>query len=296
MSLSSGLPQRRQKSESVAYILLYRTQNGRSRWHTIGRHGSPWTPETAREEAKRLLGEVAVGGDPARNKKTARHASTVAEVCDLYLADAEAGKLLTRRQLPKKNSTLATDRGRIQRHIKPLLGALSVGAVTPEDVDDFLHAVADGRTAAKIKTKPRGIANVRGGRGTASRTVGLLGAIFTYAVRHRRRANNPVHGITRFPDGRRERRLDENEYKSLGAALRTAEEQRVWPAAILAARLLTLTGWRSSEVLNLTWAEIDLGRRIAALLDTKTGKSIRPLSNAVCDLLRCLQPHGGAAP
>lgn len=53
-----------------------------------------------------------------------RKAKTVAELCDAYWADAEAGKLMTRRRAPKKASTLVTDRGRIERHIKPLLAQL----------------------------------------------------------------------------------------------------------------------------------------------------------------------------
>lgn len=52
------------------------------------------------------------------------------------------GRLLTRRKTAKKASTIATDKGRIERHIKPLLGAMKVAAVTREDVEDFLHAVA----------------------------------------------------------------------------------------------------------------------------------------------------------
>src|SRR5271154_4686793 len=94
----SGFGIRRQRSEAVAYVLFYRTKEGRQRWFTIGRHGAPWTPETAREEAKRLLGDVARSGDPAAEKKTSRKARTVAELCDLYLADAEAGRLVTRRR------------------------------------------------------------------------------------------------------------------------------------------------------------------------------------------------------
>ena len=47
---------------------------------------------------------------------------TVAELCDMYIADAEAGRLLTRKGAAKKASTLTIDRGRIERHIKPLLG------------------------------------------------------------------------------------------------------------------------------------------------------------------------------
>ena len=50
----------------MAYVLHYRTEEGRQRWYTIGRHGSPWTPETARAEAQRLLGEVRRGLDPTR--------------------------------------------------------------------------------------------------------------------------------------------------------------------------------------------------------------------------------------
>ena len=86
-----------------------------------------------------------------------------------------------------------------------------------------MHDVAEGKTAAGPKRKTRGLARVRGGRGTASRTVGLLGAIFTYAVRHRMRTDNPVHGVTRFADGKRQRRLSDDEYKALGDALRQAQ-------------------------------------------------------------------------
>src|SRR6476619_6579456 len=72
-----GFGARRQKTDAVSYVLIYRTQEGRQRWHTIGRHGAPWTPDTARAEAQRLLGSVVTGGDPAAAKKTKRHAATV---------------------------------------------------------------------------------------------------------------------------------------------------------------------------------------------------------------------------
>jgi integrase len=134
----------------------------------------------------------------------------------------------------------------------------------------------------KTTSSARGLA-----RGGASRTVGLLGAIFSYAVRHRMRQDNPVRGVTRFADGRREQRLSDEEYKVLGTALEAAAKQ-VWPAAVAAARFLAITGWRSGEALGLRWDEVDIGRRTATLGDTKTGRSVRPLSNAACDLLRAL--------
>src|SRR6516164_11093819 len=97
----AGFGARRQKSEAVSYVLFYRTREGRQRWFTIGKHGAPWTPETARDEAKRLLGDVAHQRDPAAEKRAARNAQTIAELCDLYLADAEAGRLVTRRRTQK---------------------------------------------------------------------------------------------------------------------------------------------------------------------------------------------------
>ena len=100
------------------------------------------------------------------------------------------------------------------------------------------------------------------------------------------RPDNPVHGVVRFADGKRERRLTEAEYSDLGEALRKAEIAGVWPPAIAAARLLALTGWRRNEALELRWEEIDLDRRTAKLPDTKTGRSTRPLSHAACDVLR----------
>jgi integrase len=285
----AGFHARRQRGPAVTYAVFYRTKEGRQRWQKIGRHGAPWTPEKAREEAVRILGNVADGADPAADKMATRKAMTVAELCDLYLADAESGRLLTRRRGAKKLSTLLTDRGRIIRHIKPLLGHSAVAAVDRADVERFMHAVAAGKTAVRIKTGRYGLARVSGGKGTATRTVGLLGAIFTYAARQGVRADNPVHGVMRYADGRRERRLSDDEYAALGKALREAEAQeKIWPAAIAMARFLALTGWRSGEAQALRWSELDLARRTATLADSKTGRSVRPLSHAAVDVLRTM--------
>jgi integrase len=289
----AGFGARRQRSAAVAYVLMYRTAEGRQRRFTIGRHGAPWNPDTARAEARRILGAVASGTDPAADKKARRKAMTVAELCDEYLADATAGRVLMRGGKPKKAATLISDKGRIDGHIRPLLGRLKVGAVTRADVEGFMHAVAAGATRKQKKTKLRGLSIIRGGRGVATRAVGLLGAIFAYAVERGMRQDNPAHKVRKYVENRRERRLSDTEYALLGTALRKAEaEKRPWPFAVAAARFLTLTGWRSGEALALRWTEVDLARRTARLGDTKTGASVRPLSNAACDLLRGLPRMG----
>ena len=54
-----GLGIRRQQSEGAYYVLRYRFRGKQRIMSFKGRHGSPWTPDTARTEAKRLLGLVA---------------------------------------------------------------------------------------------------------------------------------------------------------------------------------------------------------------------------------------------
>ncbi|MDE8345331.1 MAG: tyrosine-type recombinase/integrase [Acidocella sp.] len=280
-----GLGARRQK-DSVQYVLRYRTAEGRQRWYTIGRHGAPWTSDSARDEAKRLLGEIVTGGDPMANKKATREAIKMADLCDQYWADVTGGRLLTKGGKPKKATTLKTDHSRLERHIKPLLGQHPVATLSRQDIETFMHQVADGKTARRVKTgNKRGLSNVRGGRGAATRTMGLLSAILTYAVEKGLRADNPAQKVRKFAENKRERRLSDEEYKALGVALLKAQKDAIWLPAVRAIQFLALTGWRSSEALNLRSREVDAARRTVALGDTKTGRSVRPLSKAAAEML-----------
>jgi len=110
------------------YVLQYhvgRGRNARRRRLVIGRHGSPWTPEKARIEAKRLAGEIANGGDPLERRQQERKTMTITELCDLYLAEGTAHK---------KATTLRSDRARIAHHIKPLLGKRRLDQVDRKSV------------------------------------------------------------------------------------------------------------------------------------------------------------------
>jgi hypothetical protein len=162
---------------------------------------------------------VAQGDNPAEERQLDHNATTVKELCILYLNDLKAGLILGKGGRPKKPSTIVTDTGRIERHIIPLIGTRRVKDLTKADINKVLKDIMAGKTRVSVKTKKlRGKAIVRGGAGTATRTVGLLGGILTYAVEAGIIETNPAHGIRKPKDNVRKRRLSEAEYTWANAA------------------------------------------------------------------------------
>ncbi|SRR6266446_2022147 len=102
-----------------SYVLKYRI-GSRTRRLTIGKHGSPWTPEEARRRASDLLRAVNDGRDPATEKAEACRDLTITNLADLYLDEGPAEKP------NKKPSSWLTDRSNIERHVKPLLGKVKL--------------------------------------------------------------------------------------------------------------------------------------------------------------------------
>lgn len=263
------------------FIVQYRNVEGRTRRLTIGRYGV-MTVEQARDQAKVKLGAVAGGSDPATEKASLREAITVAEVCDWYLAEAEAGRILGRRHRPIKKSTLAMDRSRIETHIKPLLGRRQVRALKLGDIEAMQSDIANGKTA-KPREVGRGGATT-GGTGVAARTVSTLQSLFAHAVRLDVIPSNPAVGVRKRAGKRRERRLSVAEIKTLGEVMRVAERNDEHPVALAGVRLLLLTGFRISEVQGMKrdWLHADQG--YVHFPDTKSDGQVRAIGPSAADL------------
>jgi integrase len=265
------------------YFVDYRNADGVRRRMTIGRHGKV-TTEEARKLAIATLGSTVRGEDPADARATRRKSLTMAELCDQYLGAVEKGVVTGMGGRSKKPASVAIERGRIERHLKPLLGKRLVVDLKASDVARFIKDVTLGKTAADVKTGKRGRAIVEGGAGTAGRTVGLLGGILSYAVDEGVIADNPCHGVKRPAVAKRDRRLTADEYRRLGAALADRSDTDAWQGQA-GLRLLALTGCRLGEIGKLRWAEVDLEGQALRLEDSKTGASVRPIGRAAVAIL-----------
>jgi integrase len=253
-----GFGVRCQRRDRV-YLVKYRSQ-ARQRWYTIGKHGSPWTPELARREAKRILGLVADGKDPADKKQKDRSAPTLSALADRFLEEHVEAK--------SKDRTYIEYKRLIERVAKPELGRLKIDEVRASDIE---------RLHLKFRATPN----------QANRLVALLSKMFNWSGRRGER--NPCVGIERFTEQKRRRYLSSAELARLGGALAQAKEQRLTsPYVVAAIRLLVFTGARLTEILTLRWDHVDLERGILNLADSKTGAKTVYLNAASRNLLTTL--------
>jgi integrase len=260
------------------YMVFYRV-GPRQRWFTIGRHGSPWTPETARRKAEELLYAARNGGDPQEEKVATREGLTVAQLIDLYLEQGPIDKPT------KRATTWQIDRSNLKSHAEPLLGRKLAASLTSNDIADFQRAVAIGKTAKTEKSgKKRGRVIVTGGAGTAKRTMTTLAAMLQWAVRRGYVPANPAKGVATFNTQKRERYLSADEVRRLYEAIDVCVDNgNVHASHASIFRVLLLTGCRKSEIAALKWDEIDLQRKALVLpeLRSKTGARRIPLSDEV---------------
>jgi len=256
----------------ASYFVQYRNMEGRTRRLVIGRVGVK-TPEEARKAAVGKLKDAEDGADPSAERHTAREAATVADVCDWYITEAEAGRLLGRGGRRIKATTIAMDKSRIKTHVKPLIGRRTVNGLEQADIERLQADIVAGKSAKPRKGRG-GAATV--GPGVAARTVGMLRTILEAASRRKLVKHNPTAGVRMIAGGRHKRFLTFDELNSLGKAMRDLadNENRAGLAAI---RALLLTGCRRMEILALPWEWLDAKARCIRFEDTKSGAQLRPI-------------------
>ena len=280
-----GFGVRMMPSGVASYLIQYRNGEGRTRRKVIGRVGT-LTPDEARKMASDDLKEVARGADPSAERSAAREAPTIEVMCEWYLREAEAGRLLGRNDRPIKPWTLYQDKSRINAHVRPLLGGRRVNGVTQDDIRDFVNAIKSGKTA-KARVGRGG--KTKGGDGAASRVVGMLRTIFAHAMAsHPDRKYikvNPCDGVKKPADGRQRRFLSLDEIKALGEAMRASVTEGEGATGLAAIRFLLMTGLRRMEALALPWDWVDLKSRCIRFEDTKSGAQLRPIGIDAVKLL-----------
>jgi integrase len=160
-----------------------------------------------------------------------RDAKTVADLCKRFMETCEQKKP------PNRPGTIAAYRHLVDRWILPKLKHRKAAEVTFSDIDG-LHVIV---------TK-------EAGPYAANRMLAVLSKAFNLAIRWQWRLDNPVRGVERNQEIKRNRYLSGDEMTALLAALNAHEDQQA--ANII--RLLLLTGARRGEVLGATWDQFDL--------------------------------------
>jgi integrase len=259
------------RSGQKSYVLQYRVMGGRGarqRRVTLGQVGA-LSLDDARVLAQEYLRGVRYGQDPAGDRQALRQAPRVEDLAERYLREHADVK--------KKPRSAKMDHVNLRLHVLPVLGMQRVDTLTRADVARLHHGM-------------------RGTPGAANRVLALLSKMCALAEQWglREPGTNPVKGIERFRERRRERHLTPAELSRLGVMLRQVEVERTEsPSSVALVRLLLLTGARLGEVLGLRWASIDWQAGSVRLADSKTGPKTLYLSDAVQVVLAGLtRPEG----
>lgn len=246
------------KSWAVRY-----TFDGRKRFLKIA-NAESLTCTEARKQARKLLGQVALGKDPATKKQEAREASkapTVAELTEDWMEYAREHK---------RPLCVADDASMIKQHIAPALGHMRVADVGTDHVEKLHRSM--GATPYR-----------------ANRVLCLVKSMFNRAIRVKQwTAYNPCTPVRRNLEQPRHRYLSREEIDRLHAALNAYPNQR--PVNVV--RLLLFTGSRRSEALRARWADFDLteGTWTKPASSVKQKRESRiPLNPAALNLLRALR-------
>ena len=259
----TGFCVRRQNGDARSY-LVKAVINGRPKWMTIGRHGAPWTVDSARKEAQRLLGIIEEGGDPAGLREADTAKPTVAEAMPDYLASL-AGK--------KREKTVIEYKHHVEKFVLTMWGKIRVDKISQGDAER-LHRFAAIKRSRDGKPILDGEGKQIDTHRTANLVLAIAGSFCAWLEKHHYRTDNTNpckrKHIERFEENQRTRHLSDDELARLSVALDEAEPHSLFLVALI--RLLLATGARLDEIRCATWDRIDLERKTLTLPRSKTSK------------------------
>lgn len=285
-----GFGVRVKPSGTKTFIIQYRNLEGRTRRCVIGQYGV-LTVEQARDLAQKMLASVIDGADPSAERLAIRQGMTVSTLCDWYLTEAEAGRLIGRNRRPIKASSLSGDRSRIELHIKPLIGNRVVSQLKLADIERLQGDIAAGRTARARKTCRGG--RTAGGTGVASRAISTLRSLFNHARRLGLIEVSPATGVRIMASQKMKRYLSAGEIRHLGKVMTQMEREGEHPTGLAAIRVMLLTGFRRMEVLAMRKEWVQPDDNLVRFPDTKSGPQMRVAGDAAMTVLeaQALRSH-----
>jgi len=264
----SGFGVRLQKAgDKPSYFVHRRIKNGGPVWITIGPHGT-WTPATAREKALKICTQLNDGINPNQVRKAESAKLTFGQAAERFLA--EHGPKL-------KPRTLYNYEHMLKKTILPVFAT--------KPLDDITHTAVT-RFHVKLKSTPR----------NANHCLSVISKLMNWAHQSGLRSNatNPVLGIKRYKENKRERYLSLEEFKALGDLLSKLEQDGTEsPFVVAALRLYLFTGARRGEILELQWKHVDLDVGVLRLPDSKTGQKTVHLNATAIDVLNNLPRLSG---
>ncbi len=272
-------------------VFLVRHQvDGQFRREKIGVMGPSLGLDEARRRAVLMLGvgerneptiQPAAGRSAPRStrriepvKQVESRRPTVRELADRFTRDFIDVYL--------KPSTASNYRKHLADHILPVLGGRDFESVTRSDAQ-ALHA--------SLKHIP----------GSANYVLCVLGSLYKRITVDWELSDMriPSHGVRRFKMKTRERFLTPEERRHVeevllrGLQISSGRKGHLDQMGVWALQLLSLTGLRRDEILDLTWPMVDWQHRCLNLPDTKTGQRNVPVPSQVVALLRHIHDHTG---
>jgi integrase len=250
-----------------SWVFQYRL-SGRQEKIVVGRYPA-MSLRAARDERKRLEGDVLKGKSPAQEKRKGRFAHltdpTVKDFCDTYYREQVAPRLKDPSEVLRY----------LNKEICPVLGKLLLKDVGVLDCQRLIYAKRDkGKIISALRVRA------------------CLKQLFDYGLELRLITSNPAAQCSTRYIGRIKKRTRALSPSEIRSVLRTLDDSDIQQSFKLALRITLLTLTRKSELRLAEWKHIDFeaGQWVIPPENTKTNtEHVVYLSAQVAELFRELQ-------